>query len=507
MAATSISTPTTYDNEETPASTSSSSSSSSPLSFLHILIYIILTYLYFHSIFLSDGANYIMVPVPLRNQTTTPTTMTTNANVKNAVRLKSYWSHREYLRVPRSLTHLKAVNSLVEYQLQLDKYEKKHNNKDKDNDHDHDNEDANANAHANEGEGEHASESRGGEGEMHTKNKSAKDENGNNNKNGTNSNEKETSKTPYADSLTLWSSIIVPLFMLMCFSLSCRCLLAILIYRRQLHIRQENEFDIAGQRRQRDGRTNLNAVADFWQIFRTIPLRSRTHTHTRNLTTGARRGAFGREDGTRSLLPTINTNENLTPSLGMGQQQGLRLQMLESTTRRLNEVRIANGSQPLSPSSLAFLLSRSTNNEGGFSGEDYNRLWSMEEANGHGNHGNSGNGNNGHGLDEEDIARFPVRLLEADDDLLLPIINHDRLHLHRQVSDDVNIEAYDDDSDDDSIGHHHGNKCSICLEEYKVGDMVRTIPCFHEFHAQCIDQWLQLKDTCPICKHATRSED
>ena len=44
-------------------------------------------------------------------------------------------------------------------------------------------------------------------------------------------------------------------------------------------------------------------------------------------------------------------------------------------------------------------------------------------------------------------------------------------------------------------------ECAICLEPYQQGDWVRTIPCFHTFHRQCIDSWLANKAECPICKH------
>ncbi|EFJ31493.1 hypothetical protein SELMODRAFT_168691 [Selaginella moellendorffii] len=42
--------------------------------------------------------------------------------------------------------------------------------------------------------------------------------------------------------------------------------------------------------------------------------------------------------------------------------------------------------------------------------------------------------------------------------------------------------------------------CSVCLEQVMEGEIVRTLPCLHQFHPHCIDQWLRQQATCPVCK-------
>ncbi|KAG7385723.1 hypothetical protein PHYPSEUDO_001177 [Phytophthora pseudosyringae] len=42
--------------------------------------------------------------------------------------------------------------------------------------------------------------------------------------------------------------------------------------------------------------------------------------------------------------------------------------------------------------------------------------------------------------------------------------------------------------------------CAVCLSAFQVDGRVRMMPCFHHFHPECIDPWLQEKARCPICK-------
>jgi hypothetical protein len=42
--------------------------------------------------------------------------------------------------------------------------------------------------------------------------------------------------------------------------------------------------------------------------------------------------------------------------------------------------------------------------------------------------------------------------------------------------------------------------CSICLGPVEDGDTVRTLFCLHQFHQNCVDNWLRHNASCPICK-------
>ncbi|KAF8042875.1 hypothetical protein BT93_A1257 [Corymbia citriodora subsp. variegata] len=44
--------------------------------------------------------------------------------------------------------------------------------------------------------------------------------------------------------------------------------------------------------------------------------------------------------------------------------------------------------------------------------------------------------------------------------------------------------------------------CPICLADYQPKETLKTIPqCNHCFHADCIDEWLRMNATCPVCRN------
>ncbi len=44
------------------------------------------------------------------------------------------------------------------------------------------------------------------------------------------------------------------------------------------------------------------------------------------------------------------------------------------------------------------------------------------------------------------------------------------------------------------------NSCSICQESFNESDDVNILVCKHMFHKDCINQWLNRSNTCPLCR-------
>lgn len=45
-----------------------------------------------------------------------------------------------------------------------------------------------------------------------------------------------------------------------------------------------------------------------------------------------------------------------------------------------------------------------------------------------------------------------------------------------------------------------GDPCSICHTEFAADEVVSQLPCEHCFHDSCIKPWLEVQNTCPICR-------
>ncbi|MEQ2232610.1 hypothetical protein ILYODFUR_013217 [Ilyodon furcidens] len=48
--------------------------------------------------------------------------------------------------------------------------------------------------------------------------------------------------------------------------------------------------------------------------------------------------------------------------------------------------------------------------------------------------------------------------------------------------------------------------CVVCMSDFESRQLLRVLPCSHEFHGKCVDKWLRANRTCPICR-ADASEE
>ncbi|KAI8025683.1 E3 ubiquitin-protein ligase [Camellia lanceoleosa] len=62
------------------------------------------------------------------------------------------------------------------------------------------------------------------------------------------------------------------------------------------------------------------------------------------------------------------------------------------------------------------------------------------------------------------------------------------------------ITECDTDSPIEHVLSPENAECCICLCPYEDGTELRELPCRHHFHCTCIDKWLYINATCPLCK-------
>ncbi|XP_057552688.1 RING finger protein 11-like [Hippopotamus amphibius kiboko] len=43
-------------------------------------------------------------------------------------------------------------------------------------------------------------------------------------------------------------------------------------------------------------------------------------------------------------------------------------------------------------------------------------------------------------------------------------------------------------------------ECGICWLDFVCGDPIRSLPCKHVYHLDCIDEWLTRSFNCPYCR-------
>lgn len=62
----------------------------------------------------------------------------------------------------------------------------------------------------------------------------------------------------------------------------------------------------------------------------------------------------------------------------------------------------------------------------------------------------------------------------------------------------------------EEVGENTNNSiiaCAVCKDEVSVGEKVTRLPCCHLYHRECILPWLEIRNTCPVCRYELPTDD
>lgn len=109
---------------------------------------------------------------------------------------------------------------------------------------------------------------------------------------------------------------------------------------------------------------------------------------------------------------------------------------------------------------------------------------------------------NSHSINSPEDARMFLTMLNA---LSTAQLNeHRRLTLH-DINTHTHVTTYHQSEvvpENEESETAEDELCLICRASFEEGDILRQLNnCPHYFHCNCIDNWFELRNTCPVCRH------
>ena len=59
----------------------------------------------------------------------------------------------------------------------------------------------------------------------------------------------------------------------------------------------------------------------------------------------------------------------------------------------------------------------------------------------------------------------------------------------------------------EELAKSDSNSCAVCMNEFGVGMEVKQMPCSHLYHSDCLLPWLELHNSCPVCRYELPTDD
>lgn len=50
-------------------------------------------------------------------------------------------------------------------------------------------------------------------------------------------------------------------------------------------------------------------------------------------------------------------------------------------------------------------------------------------------------------------------------------------------------------------------QCAVCKDDFETETVVKQMPCKHVYHEDCILPWLELHNSCPVCRYELPTDD